>query len=393
VLGRFMLSCVLTRKIGESGMAALRIFSYLPNLRIWKATITARLCDVEIEVRGAAPRELSKWLWDFDARPTAEVGLETLASVERIGRIGFADQTLYKTDAFLEAHPFGTVPAAFSPDGRTGIFESNSIMRAVARLAGDRFPVYGRNAYESSRIDSFLDANLVFARDGQIYLLALGNGAVSSELHGRMKGASRLTCPASSRRCHHRVLIWLATTSRWPTSALPPSFVFFTTRRVGDRSSTRPDSRLCLMTNSRKVFHDRQPTLRGFCNILHSFRTLPATWTRSQTRGRGVKGYAPRRRRSNCRSHPDQREALDRRTSRSSRTTATTTRSRNGPGMAPGSSARQDALFRESELRFLFAESYQRTTISEYRQVGIGTGGTEPGNSASEARNYYVQFG
>jgi glutathione S-transferase len=189
VLGRFMLSCVLTRKIGESGMAALRIFSYLPNPRIWKATITARLCDVEIEVRGAAPRELSKWLWDFDARPTAEVGLETLASVERIGRIGFADQTLYKTDAFLEAHPFGTVPAAFSPDGRTGIFESNSIMRAVARLAGDRFPVYGRNAYESSRIDSFLDANLVFARDGQIYLLALGNGAVSSELHGRMKGS------------------------------------------------------------------------------------------------------------------------------------------------------------------------------------------------------------
>jgi glutathione S-transferase len=189
VPGRSMLNCVLTAKIGESGMAALRIFSYLPNPRIWKATITARLCGVEIEVRGASPRELSQWLWDFDARPIAEVPGETLASAERTGRIGFADQKLYKTDAFLEAHPFGTVPAAFSPDGRTGIFESNSIMRAVARLGAHRFPVYGRNVYESSRIDAFLDASLVFARDAQIYLLALSNGAVSSELYGRMKSS------------------------------------------------------------------------------------------------------------------------------------------------------------------------------------------------------------
>src|SRR6476620_7439090 len=168
-------------------MTALRIFSYLPDLRIWKATITGRLCDVEIEVRGASPRELSQWLWDFDARPIAEVSRETLVSAERTGRIGFTDQKLYKTDAFLEAHPFGTVPAAFSPDGRTGIFESNSIMRAVARLGAERFPVYGRNAYESSRIDGFLDASLVFARDGQIYLLALSHGAVSRELYCRMK--------------------------------------------------------------------------------------------------------------------------------------------------------------------------------------------------------------
>jgi hypothetical protein len=43
---------------------------------------------------------------------------------------------------FLEAHPFGTVPVAFSPDGRVGIFESNSIMRAVARLGEERFPAY-----------------------------------------------------------------------------------------------------------------------------------------------------------------------------------------------------------------------------------------------------------
>jgi glutathione S-transferase len=112
-----------------------------------------------------------------------------LVGAERTGRIGFTDQKLYKTDAFLEALPFGTVPAVFSPDGRTGIFESNSIMRAVARLGAERFPVYGRNVHESSRVDAFLDASLVFARDSQIYLLALSDGAASSDLYGRMKAS------------------------------------------------------------------------------------------------------------------------------------------------------------------------------------------------------------
>lgn len=50
-------------------MADLRIFSYLPNSRLWKATIAARLCGVDVEIRGARPSELKDWLWDFDARP------------------------------------------------------------------------------------------------------------------------------------------------------------------------------------------------------------------------------------------------------------------------------------------------------------------------------------
>jgi hypothetical protein len=49
-------------------------------------------------------------------------------------------------------------------------------MRAVARLGAERFPVYGRNVYESSRVDAFLGASLVLARDSQIYLLALSDG-------------------------------------------------------------------------------------------------------------------------------------------------------------------------------------------------------------------------
>jgi len=166
-------------------MADLRIFSYLPNPRIWKATIAARLCGVDLEVRGAKPSELMDWLWDFDARPLSAEEKGAYASAARVGRVGFRGGSLIKTDAFLSAHPFGTVPAAFSPDGMTGIFESNSIMRAVARLGSGGVQLYGRDPYEASRIDSFLDASLVFGRDTQLYLLALRGDDLAVHLHTR----------------------------------------------------------------------------------------------------------------------------------------------------------------------------------------------------------------
>jgi glutathione S-transferase len=169
----------------ESSMSDLRIFSYLPNPRVWKATIVGRLCGVEVEVRGSSPKELQSWLWDFDAHPLSADDLAKSADV-KTAKVGFTG-TLHKTDAFILAHPFGTVPAAFSPDGKTGIFESNSIMRAVARLGERRVPLYGHDAYEASRIDSFLDASLVFARDSQIYLLSLITGTVTPEVHSRMR--------------------------------------------------------------------------------------------------------------------------------------------------------------------------------------------------------------
>jgi glutathione S-transferase len=166
-------------------MASLRIFSYLPSPRVCKATIAARLCGVEIELRGASPSELRNWLWDYDARPIGEDEKAKLASSRRTGRIGMKGQELFKTDAFLSAHPFGTVPAAFGPDGEIGIFESNSIMRAVARLGEQNCALYGRDPYEASRIDSFLDASLVFARETQVYLLALSGDALTVEIHAK----------------------------------------------------------------------------------------------------------------------------------------------------------------------------------------------------------------
>jgi elongation factor 1-gamma len=167
-------------------MSQLRIFSYLPNPRIWKATIVARLAGVDLDLRGASPKELPSWLWDFDARPLSANDKGEASEVR--GHAGFQGK-LSKTAAFLEAHPFGTVPAAFSPDGKVGIFESNSIMRAVARLGDAKLGLYGNNPYETSRIDSFLDASLVFARDSQIYLLALGNGSLSEEIYHRSREA------------------------------------------------------------------------------------------------------------------------------------------------------------------------------------------------------------
>src|SRR6202050_1264974 len=112
----------------DLSMSQLRIFSYLPNPRIWKATIAARLCGVEVEVRGSSPKELSSWLWDFDAHPLSAD--EQVALPEVRGQVGFKG-TLHKTNAFMKAHSFGTVPAAFSPDGTGGRFEWNIILGSL----------------------------------------------------------------------------------------------------------------------------------------------------------------------------------------------------------------------------------------------------------------------
>ena len=167
-------------------MADIRIFSYLPNPRVWKSLIVADLCGVEVEVVGDKPANLGNWLWDFDARELRESEKSEDNANARVSRRGFSG-TLYKTDEFLKAHPYGTVPAAFSGDGQTGIFESNSILRSVVRASRVEHTLYGRDASQASRIDSFLDAGLVFAREAQVYLL--GMKSMTSETYDRMASA------------------------------------------------------------------------------------------------------------------------------------------------------------------------------------------------------------
>ena len=164
----------------------LKIFSYLPNPRVWKSLITADLCGVEVDVTGAKPGELGTWLWDYDARSLSDSERSDDSPHARTGRRGFSG-TLYKTDAFLDAHPFGTVPAAFSPGGSVGVCASNSTLRAAARAGNG---TYGRDGYEASRVDSFLDANLVFAREAQVYLLGMDD--LSQESSDRMAAAYEL---------------------------------------------------------------------------------------------------------------------------------------------------------------------------------------------------------
>jgi len=168
------------------GLSSLRIFSYLPNPRVWKSLIAADICGVEVEVVGDKPAALADWLWDYEARLLPAEERTATSPHARMGKRGFSG-TLYKTDAFLATQPFGTVPCAFGPGGEVGIFESNSILRAVARAGSHSSVLYGRDHLAASRIDSFLDANLVFAREAQVYLLAMDN--LSESVHARMQAA------------------------------------------------------------------------------------------------------------------------------------------------------------------------------------------------------------
>ncbi|MCE2922570.1 MAG: glutathione S-transferase [Roseomonas sp.] len=169
----------------------LRIFSYLPNPRVAKATIAGRLCDVAVELRGSPPAELKSWLWDFNARPLT---WDDPQGGAQASQRGFGGGTLHKTEAFLKANPFGTVPTAFSPDGAICVFESNSIMRLVARLGVGRRSLLGSGPFEASRVDSFLDEGLTFAHDVQRYLLSLRTGQLDVHTHeyARRAAASHL---------------------------------------------------------------------------------------------------------------------------------------------------------------------------------------------------------
>ena len=153
-------------------MSKIRIFSYLPNPRVWKSIITARLGGVDIEVIGDKPNNMPNWLWDFDAKPISDEEKADLKSFERKSKRGFKG-SLFKTDSFIEQHPFGTVPAGFAGENHLGVFESNSILRSVARESQDQSLYGGDDSSLTSRIDSFLDANLVFSREFQVYLLEL----------------------------------------------------------------------------------------------------------------------------------------------------------------------------------------------------------------------------
>ena len=153
---------------------------------MWKSIITAKIGGIDLEVVGDKPSNMPNWLWDFDAKPISEEDKQELKSFEIKSKRGFRG-SLYKTDDFIEQHPFGTVPAGFVGEGRLGVFESNSILRAVARECKDKSLYGGSDLNFTSRIDSFLDANLVFSREFQVYLLELED--ITTYTYERTKAA------------------------------------------------------------------------------------------------------------------------------------------------------------------------------------------------------------
>ena len=153
---------------------------------MWKSIITAKIGGIDLEVVGDKPNNMPNWLWDFDAKPISEEDKQELKSFEIKSKRGFKG-SLFKTDDFIEQHPFGTVPAGFVGEGRLGVFESNSILRAVARECKDKSLYGGSDLNFTSRIDSFLDANLVFSREFQVYLLELED--ITTYTYERTKAA------------------------------------------------------------------------------------------------------------------------------------------------------------------------------------------------------------
>lgn len=162
-------------------MADLRVFTYLPNPRLAKVLIAAEHSGASVEVIGDAPPKLLNWLWDFEARSITDEEKRQLSHFAREAKVGYKGHELFKTDRFLEAHPFGNVPAGFDVETGAGVFESNSIMRAAVRCGDMPHELLGEGPFGQSRVDAFLDRALVFARDIQRYLLS-GDG-LTQELY------------------------------------------------------------------------------------------------------------------------------------------------------------------------------------------------------------------
>jgi len=60
-----------------------------------------------------------------------------------------------KTPEFLKKNPTGKVPVLETEEG--SIFESNAIVRYIARVGGDKAKLYGRSAFEAGQIDQWID--------------------------------------------------------------------------------------------------------------------------------------------------------------------------------------------------------------------------------------------
>ena len=182
----------------------LRIFSYLPNPRVWKALIAADYLGVTVQVLGDKPKNLGNWLWDFDARELGEEEKTEDSPHARVSRRGFLWRAVQ--NRCLHAHPALRHRASSVQSGWCGgRIRIQQYFASGCAIGTGCKGLYGRNAMDASRIDSFLDATLVFGREAQVYLL--GIDGISQELHGRMAAAFEFYLEGIERALEHSAYI------------------------------------------------------------------------------------------------------------------------------------------------------------------------------------------
>ena len=217
-----------------SAMADLRIFSYLPNPRIWKATIAARLNGVDLEVRGAKPSELTSWLWDFDARPL---------SAEEKGAYASAARARPRRLQGRQPDQDRCVPVGTSLRDGAGGLQSRRHDRHIrvqqhhanGGEAG-RGPLANSTAAIPTRRPASTASSMPASSSGVTRNPISSPFGATTCRPTSTPAQPRLSpsiWPASSRRCIPTGAIWLATPSPSPTSASWPSFASSPTSAPG----------------------------------------------------------------------------------------------------------------------------------------------------------------
>ena len=64
----------------------LKIFSYLPNPRVWKAEIAAKVAGIQVEVIGDKPSEIPNWLWDAEPKKLTDADKKNINNLKELAR-------------------------------------------------------------------------------------------------------------------------------------------------------------------------------------------------------------------------------------------------------------------------------------------------------------------
>jgi len=119
--------CWMTFVSGANEQFPLTIYSYPKNPRVYKTLITSKFNGVDV--------------------------LENVIDMQ---------SKAHKAPDFRRNNPFGKVPSLFLSE-TSGAFESNSIMRYIARL-DNKNSLYSTNKLGESRVDAFLDVGISLER-------------------------------------------------------------------------------------------------------------------------------------------------------------------------------------------------------------------------------------